>query len=461
MRKRNGLSILFVAVVAGCTSRAEVDLGTKKAGFDPSGSHPFSDGGHIAAENDGEHRYFGTAMIDADHALVSGNIGILVMALDTVTELSLGDDTRQGYRVAYDPDRQIAWMGKAKEPVLIQFDASDLHAVVMVEDYHDEVGLTEHLSAEQGRVLVGTEGRAVLVDADTGLTAKFDTGSSYGVGMVGDRAIIADGNLIGLWDLSDPTAPSLIDQIEAGDLGWDVAFDGTRAAVSLGSSGVDIFEVTDDVLSLTTHFDLPRSNYDVAMDGDHLWIAGWSGTWIADLAADPPALLGEDPALALSWTLTAGWGRALVGEFDIAHVLEQRDGGGPEISVTEEVLFPVDGPRWMSFEIRNDGLSTLKAALEPVGCLTSTLEVAPEPGEREVLEVVLTGPIGEASLTWYSNDPDEGTGHVDMIEANDIIGLPHPPFEESAFTWPVEDLGPVTQEDFLGKVTFLNYFRHT
>ena len=451
--------IAALSLLASCASSTGPD-GRKPPEVETIGQHPFGDLGHVAAEIDGDHRYFGVSMIDADYGVAVGKNGMHIIELDGAREVSSVDTDTLGYRVDYDPSLQIAWMGEPKKARLVKYDLSDLDNMVAMADYEGPLELTEHLSAFEGRVLVGTEGKALLIDADMQLLATFETESSHGVGLYQDRAVIASVDTLMLWDVSKPTDPVLIDEQSLPDQGWDVAFDGARVAVSMGSSGIELFTAGDSLVPLG-HLSLPRSNYDLAIDGDDLWIAGWSGTWLADLSADPPVLLAEDPALAYSWTIDAGWGRALVGEFDIAHVLERLPGGGPEVTVTDTVMIAAEGPQWESFEVRNDGRDDLQLVFEPRGSLTSVLELTLAPGGRQQVDVVLTGPVEKASLKWSSNDPDEPVGVVELLAADDVVGLPHPAFESTVFTYPSEDQAPITQADFLGKVTFLNFFRTT
>ena len=68
------------------------------------------------------------------------------------------------------------------------------------------------------------------------------------------------------------------DEFEMDIRGWDLDFDGNRVAVCQGSSGVQLFAIIDDRFMRTQHVDFPMTTYGVALDGDRLWAAAWSGT---------------------------------------------------------------------------------------------------------------------------------------------------------------------------------------
>ncbi len=96
-------------------------------------------------------------------------------------------------------------------------------------------------------------------------------------------------------DVSDPTAPTLLDQLTGYDM-LSVCVEGTYAYCGLGSTGVVIVDVSDaHAMSALTTFDTPGSANGTAIAGNTLYVAqGTSGLGIYDVTFPAaPAALGS------------------------------------------------------------------------------------------------------------------------------------------------------------------------
>ncbi len=61
-------------------------------------------------------------------------------------------------------------------------------------------------------------------------------------------------------------------------------------------------------------------------------------------------------------------------------------------------------------------------------------------------------------LEWTSNDPDEGSGSVQIRGAGQTVGQPHEDFSLEGFAWPDNSPRYYQLGDQAGKVVFLAYF---
>ena len=272
--------------------------------------------------------------------------------------------------------------------------------------------------------------------------------------------MLSSGSQLLLFDVADPSAPTLLDELPLPADGWDVDFDGERLAVALGSEGVLVADVVEDTLVEVGRLHPPRSCFDLDLDGTDLWVACWSGAWLADVRGEP-VLLGESPAVGQAMGIGAGYGRAMVGEIGNARMLQRIPGaGGAELTVTEQLWFPVDSEAARSLQVRNDGLLPLEVQLKCDGCTLDTEVLELAPGTRAEVEVVTSNPE-DATLTWRSGDPSEPKGRVTLSVADEVVGLAHPDFDLEWFAWPEDRLKSVDQEDLKGRVTYLYYFKDT
>ena len=432
-----------------------------------AGTHPFLELGRLGADAK-SHKYDGAEIIDPDYGVVAGKLGLVVFRLDGAEEIYLheADDIESplsGDNVTYDSSTDLVWMALSglmgDLDGVAQFDVSEPTAPVLLDSFLHKRQVRS-VSANGGILLAGTTESAYILDAAGTLQSTIVLDVSHGVGVYGDRAAIASGSELLLYDLSDLSEPKLLDQVQMTADGWDVDFDGTRVAVALGSSGVATYRVAGDVLSESGVLNFPHSTFDLAMDGHDLWIAGWSGVWLADIRADP-FLLGESPTVGFAMGIGAGYGRAIVGEIDVLRTLQRVPGaGGAEITIPEALQFPAGIESTESLEIRNDGMLPMEVTFQCDGCAVSTDQIEIAPSTRARVEVSTSDPEG-SRLTWRSSDPSEPKGTVDLLLADDIVGQPHPEFSSTWFRWPADRLKTIDQSALLGRVTYLYYFKDT
>jgi hypothetical protein len=451
--------------------QAPIDVGTSQPsqrGLAATGTHPFKQLGTLHPNATG-HQFDNFAVLDTEYAASMGEQGLRVIGLDDAADLFQyeeddAEDRLSGTVLSHDPTTQTLWAGLTTDLGILdgvaRFDISTpTHPVLL--STHMESRDVEAISADDGLVLIGTSTDAHLLDTEATLLSSISLPGSFGAALMGNRALIASDSELLLFDVSDPTQPTELDRLPLVSRGWVVAYDGERIAVVLGSAGVGLYRADEDQLEKTGHISLPSSTFDVAFDGDALWIAAFTGAWLVDVHGPNPVILGESPSTSHAIGIGAGYGRAVVGELEYARVLGGiPSGGGPEISITETLLFPEGGPVSQEIRIRNDGKFSGVVKFDCDGCTVSDRRIELPPASQTTVDVTAETP-SEASLRWWTNDPDEPRGNVTLAVADPVVGNPHPDFSSEVFKWPGDTLFPVDQTVMLGKVTFLNFFKDT
>ncbi|NOY28268.1 MAG: hypothetical protein GXP62_20605 [Oligoflexia bacterium] len=291
--------------------------------------------------------------------------------------------------------------------------------------------------------------------------AVIDADDATAVDIIGDSLAMVDGSTLAMWDISDPTAPTQQDLVDLNAGGMDVAASDDWVAVGLGGSGVQAFSRSDAGLEEVGWFPVPGSATGVALDGDNLWAAAWGIVALARLTPDGVAVLGHEDATESAFGIDARDGMAIVADWFHSTALHQVDGvGGPEVDLAEELWFAQDEEDSERLEIRNYGIFDLTVDLSDPGSPYSvdTTTVTLAPGDTKYVIVDSAGTGGDGTLSWTSNDPDEGSGYISLKRANQSVGSVHSDFNLDGFTWPDPTVDTFSLADTKGKVTFLAYW---
>jgi len=462
-RNAAGLCELFpedsAAPETDTTDTADTDTDTDT---DPTESLSLGDpieelGGTASSGTPATEEWVDAVVLDEQLGVLAG-VGGTVLFDHVKREVVAHYNTNRTYRVDADPDDMVAIVGTIHDGLRrINLSSGD------VRRYYDGPSGVGHadVSISGGVVLVAWRSAgAWLMDTEFNTLAVIDATAATAAVIRGDRALYTDEEALILLDVSDPTQPAELARAVLPADGYDLDFDGTRAAVSLGGRGVVVFDVTGDTLTSLGALEVPGTAQGVALDGDYLWIGSWAVTALAWLGDGAPVVVGhEDPRFS-AMAVGARDGIALVADWASATVLRRSDGlGGPEIHLKDQITFQRDTD--VNLTVDNYGAFPLSFSAEQPG---NGFSIAPasltlEPGASGTITV--TPPSGSApnsQLTWSSDDPDEPSGRIRIMAAEGGAGSAHPDFELVGFTWPDKTLQNFRLADYKGKAVFLSYW---
>ncbi len=403
--------------------------------------------------------------LDEEHAVAVGQGGYALTSLEDGHHV-WREETDRFYDVAWDGTTERLYLGTRENDVRV-VDLSDRSSPRQLESFRDWNGFHEDLAADDGLLLVAAlEDGAVLLDGvNLQRHSVIEAGWVAAVGLSGDRAIVADGAEILLYDVSEPSAPEPLSAASVRATARNITFDGVHVGVALGGHGVAVLRVEGDELLLLEQFDLPGSTYGVALDGSSLWAAAWSEVALIWLGEGGPAMLGTEPVTQISLGLGASGGRAVAADWIATSAFQRIDGvAGPEVSAPGTTWASSEDPPEARVEITNLGAVNLEldfGPAEPSRDLdVESLVLAP--GERG--QVVVTGRSGElleTSIAFTSNDPDELTGVFDVKTGQQAVGQVHGALELEGYVPPDTNLEPYDLSEQTGRVTVLAYFTLT
>lgn len=388
--------------------------------------------------------------------VVVGQGGFAVISMDDASVL-YQEEAERGYRVDLDGD--VAWIATRQHGVF-QLDLSDPEAPRRGPRFEVGAGYHEDISADDGRVLIGGQESGALFYDDTGRRlGQIPADYAFGVALDGDRALIADGAVLELWDVSDLADPQPLAQAPLPATGRDISWSGGRAAVALGGAGAIAFEVDDDALTEIGTFALPGSVFSVALDRELLWIGAWEVVGLAWLGEGGPVMLGHERPHQSAMGLTARGGKALVADWQNHTVMEAQVGlAGPELHLADRIWFSEGGGERQQVTLTNWGAFDLSLHFQDApGFALSEVDFTIAPGDSAVLQIeALEGTDGVLAFT--SDDPDEEEGQARLEFARSTLGQVHPDFELPGFVHPDTQTRPYRLSENRGRVTFLAYW---
>lgn len=397
------------------------------------------------------------AVLSETRGILVGEGGVRIIDIDTA-EVLWRTDNRRVYRMAVDGDQAVLADRTQGLQILDLSDLSDpffTGQIWLTESYHEGVAF------DGGRILVGyQEQGGLLLDTAGNELGRLPADNAFAVGLVGDRAVLTDGDELVLFDVADPATPVELDRTTMPGEGRYIDFDGTNLVVALGGQGTSVFRVEDDALIDRGLLTLPGFSADVAIDGDYAWIAAWEVVGLAWIGEDGPVMLSHESPTSSAFGLGAGFGRSVVGDWHYITTMDRVDGvAGPELVTDTGVNVTADEDVHLRFG--NGGLFPLSVTLDdpPDGVTLDTSSLVVEPGGSEAVVATLPSTPDETiELTWTSDDPDESTGTTTLSLRTDREGSEHPDFTLSGFVHPSPDLVEFNLADQRGKVVFLAYF---
>lgn len=348
---------------------------------------------------------------------------------------------------------------------IYSLDLSTPREPVLLAEADPAEGFHEDIAADGGLVLVAAQEEGAILLEGEGLTelSRIESTRAAAVAMEGTRALVVDGDELGLYDLSDPSAPLLLDLLPLPGEGRDLAVDGDRVAVALGGRGMVVLDRAGDVLTERAVLTAPGAVLGVDLAGDTLWFAAWETAGVAWVGEGEPVVLGHEPPHFSALAIAGDEETAVVADWHVATVLALEPGrGGAEVHLPEAVYVPAGSEAASALQVGNHGALTLELDFDPgdSGWTVTPASLALAPGEASNvrLEPPAGGALSEAGLSWTSSDPDEPSGEVRLVPATATVGSAHVPVSLPAFDWPDTELTTADLGDHLGEVVLLAYF---
>jgi hypothetical protein len=395
------------------------------------------------------------AGFDARGRAVFGGVGgLLVVDPETGAELFRDELVPMSTRMALEGD--TVWLSQG---------TMDLFELSLGEDevsWTDEVRLSApalDLDAQDGRVYVASAQLGLQVFQDGHVIGSLGGERGRAIAVDGERALFVDDSDLVLVDISEPSAPRELSRQSLGLPGRDVALDGLRGAVGLGSSGVQLVDLDDDTLTLGGRLSLPGSALRLDLDGEHLWIAGWE---VSALALWPEGgdavVVGHELPGQSAMGIAAREGLAAVAGWGEVQLLEATGADSGELHLPRTLQLSPGATR--ALEVTNWGSRTLSLELQPTPELTlSTGELELEPGASGLVTLELDeDAVDEVALPWTSDDPDEPSGSLLVQPAHELLGTEHRDFTLEGFLGPTGDSFTTTLSDHRGEVVLLAYW---
>ena len=400
-------------------------------------------------------------VIGTDRAIVAGVSGWAWYDLEN-TEPLLEEFSQRTYRLSLDRDEMRAYFATRASNLVVVDVSTDSPTPIEIWVPKITQGYHEDIAADGGIVLLGglDEGLIVL-DRDLERLATVEATEAFGCALLDDRGLYADGSTLILLDLSNPESPIELDRADLRGTGRDIAYDGTHVAVATGGTGVDVFSVADDALVAEGELDLPGSAFNVALDGDWLWIASWEVVGLAWLGEGGPVMVGHEPPKQSAMGLGVNDGVVAVGDWQNLTVMHHEDGlAGPEFHDVSPIWVDPNSDEPVAVKLTNWGAMDLELELTPTqGYELSSSALTLSPGGSETLQLTPPGDQGElAVISYTSNDPDEPEGQLTVRSSTTQIGSTHQDFELLGFTPPDTTLEAYQLSDYLGQVVVLVYF---
>jgi hypothetical protein len=262
---------------------------------------------------------------------------------------------------------------------------------------------------------------------------------------------------VGLYDLSDPSSPSLLAQEALPAPAVDAAGDGDRVVLALGAAGVVGVRFDGTELSVSPAFDTDGAAYGVAADGDSVWAASWRAVSLGRWTDDAPEWLGEAASPMFAMGVDAKDGTAVAADWKLASRYRGDVGlGGPELRMVKRIDVPDTGPQTVSLQVENAGVGELSVTWSGEGS-PGTLSLCP----GESATVAVEAAEVPLELPYEANDLDESTGAVSILKSSAGLGTVHPDFTLDAIQAGSSESAPWSLSEYAGELVYIAWFAPT
>lgn len=310
------------------------------------------------------------------------------------------------------------------------------------------------------RVLVAQRSDgALLLDAAGAVVAQLGGSDVQAVALMPGRALFGDGDEVVVMDLTTATPVELL-RVDVGGAVRNLSADDAHVAVALGGRNVAVYRWVDDTLELFGPLVVPGPANDVALMGDHLWVASWRGTNVAWLGGDRPFLLGHEPSP--SYTLqvdvfedevvTAGWW------FADRYRLNPNK-AAPVLYAPEHVVLGAAGQ--VTWRVQNMGWMDLEIDLAASELTVDQASLVVPPGGYDAIDITVVGEVAlPVDVAVTTNDPAFDDTTLQVRAAASGIGTEHPEVESLGFHPPSVAPTTYTLSEQRGRVMVLSYFAY-
>ena len=401
--------------------------------------------------------YLDVALLGDGRALLGANNGwsVLDVAAMRFTHVDFSP-ARSVWRVAADPAAGRAYLGTQFDDVKVLDIRSD--PPVLERTLRTWRGWHGDLSADSGRVLVAAlDDGAWLIDGGSGETLGQISTHATAVMLDGDRAWVAGTQTVGLYDLSDPSSPTLLADAALPAPAVDAAGDGDRAVFALGAAGVVGLRFDGTGLTLSPVFDTDGAAYGVAADGEAVWAASWRAVSVGRWTDAGPEWLGEAASPMFAMGVDAQDGTAVAADWMLASRYQgDLSLGGPELRMVERIDLPDAGAQSVSLRVENAGIGELSVVWSGEGA-PAPLSLCPGASATVAVEAAAV-PL---ELSYEANDLDESTGVISILESSAGLGTVHTDFTLEAIQAGSAESAPWSLSEYAGELVYIAWFAPT
>ena len=268
---------------------------------------------------------------------------------------------------------------------------------------------------------------------------------------------------VGVFSLDTPANPTFEGHIDIGTGALDVAVDSEHLYVAGGSAGMIVLDLSDPNLpEEIARLNLDAPIIDIALDGNIAWLVDQESVWAVDISTpSQPIVLGKADTPLFAMTVAAADHRAWVGDWTAVGGYELDTSiRTPVLSAAPDTLFLAPDQEEISLALRNDGPAdaTLLAWDASDSASNFTLQAASIPsGNSEAGLLFWPTDLGNGTVCIASDDPASPALEIQVVRENDHLSIP---LGTSAPDFVLNDLDGETYRlsEQLGHPVLLVYF---
>ncbi|MDP6570630.1 MAG: hypothetical protein QF472_07105 [Candidatus Marinimicrobia bacterium] len=249
------------------------------------------------------------------------------------------------------------------------------------------------------------------------LSSAISAGNAWAVAVGSSHVYIADDDIISIYDVTDPSNPAYISTIQSTNAVKDLALLENHLYAATGSDGVSLYDISDaaNPILLDTFNTNTMANRIAAFDGK-IAVADWDDVDVVEYNGSNLVHVGYKNTGNRTMAIAASGDYLYSAEWKSVHVFRFGSIEGADMDLnTWELNYPFVGPGdsfSMTVEVKNNGSEmltisdnyTTHSEFEIVNPLTEL-----NPGESQLVEIAYNATNGNAAGVYriYSNDPDE------------------------------------------------------